>query len=78
VRGQQVDHRLLHAAHQLADAVAAPPEVDQHVGHHLPGAVVGDLAAAVDGHDRNVGNGKKMFALACLAEGEYRRMFQHP
>ncbi len=39
-------------------------QVDQRVGHHLAGAVVGDLAAAVGLHDRDVAGAEQVVRLA--------------
>jgi len=53
VRGQEVDHRLLDAPHQLAHLKIAAAQVEQQISHHLAGAVIGNLPAAVNLHDRD-------------------------
>ena len=79
VIGQRIDDRLLHQQHQFAHFERAPRQVDQQIGDELAGAVVGDLAAAVDVHQRDAGRVlQQVFGLARLAEGKYRRMLEQP
>ena len=49
-----VDDRVLERLHELARRQRAALEIQQNVRHELAGAVIRDLAAAVDLHDRNV------------------------
>jgi hypothetical protein len=64
--------------HQAAHLELAPAQVEQQVDHDLAGAVVGDLAAAVDLHHRDADVAQQVFRLARQALGEYRRMFAEP
>ena len=52
-RGTGRDERRLEGADERADEQAAIVEGDDRVGHELTRAVVGDLAAALDVHDRD-------------------------
>src|SRR5690606_26581623 len=76
--GQGVDHRLLDPAHVVAHADLQPAQVEQRVGHDLAGAVVGDLAAAVDVQHRDVARGEHVLGAAGLAEGEHRIVLDQP
>src|SRR5690606_29508311 len=76
--GQGVDHRLLDPAHVVAHADLQAAQVEQRVGHDLAGAVVGDLAAAVDVQHRNVARGQHVLGAAGLAEGEHRFVLDQP
>jgi hypothetical protein len=78
VAGQQVDHRLLDAIHQAAHLELAPAQVEQQIDHDLAGAVVSDLAAAVDLHHRDADVTQQVFRLAREALREYRRMLAEP
>ena len=76
--GQPIDDGLLEAMHQFAHLEFAPGEIEQHIDHRLPGAVVGDLAAAVDGDDRDADVAEQVFTLAGLPEGKDRRVLDDP
>ena len=76
--GQRAQHRLLQAVHVFLDEVAAPAQVDQRIGHDLSGAVVGDLAAAVGGDDRDVARRQHVVGLAGQALREHRRVLAKP
>jgi hypothetical protein len=78
VAGQQVDHRLFDAIDQAAHRKFAPAQVEQQVGDDLAGAVIGDLAAAIDLHHRDADVLEQMLRLARQALREYRRMFAEP
>jgi hypothetical protein len=69
VVGDAVDEGLFEQVHHLAHLEAAAVEVEQQVAHHLAGAVVGDLAAAVDLDQRDVGDVEQVLGLAGLAQG---------
>src|SRR5579885_666747 len=53
VPAQQVDNRLLGAAHEFAHPEAAAGEVEQEINHELAGTVVGHLSAPIRTYDRN-------------------------
>ena len=55
-----------------------PAQVDQRIGHELAGAVVGDLAAAIGAHHRDVAGRQHVLGLAGLAEGEDRIVLDQP
>ena len=75
---ERVDQRLLDPVHQLAHADLEPAQVEQWIGHDLARAVVGDLAAAVDRHDRDLARQQHVFPFAGLAEREHRIVFEQP
>jgi hypothetical protein len=53
-------------------------EVEQQIDHHLAGAVIGDLAAAIDLDQRDAVIAQQVFRLAGLAERIDRRVFADP
>ena len=57
---QRAQHGFFQPVHVFLDEDAAPPQVDQRVRHHLVGAVVGDLPAAVGGHHVRRGLGDEV------------------
>ena len=65
-------------AHQLAHAQPQALEVDHHIHHQLAGAVIGDLAATVGFHQRNIGGAQQMLGLAGQAQGVHRRVLHQP
>jgi hypothetical protein len=75
---QRADRRLLQPVHVFLDEDAVPLQVDQRVGHHLAGAVVGHLPAAVGGHHRDVARRQHVLGPAGQAQGEHRRMLANP
>ena len=64
--------------HQFAHLEAAALQVEQQVDDDLAGAVVGDLAAAVDLHDRDADVAQQVFGLAGQAQREHRRVLAEP
>src|SRR5690606_25354904 len=75
---QGVDHRLLDPAHVVAHAQLQAAQVEQRIGDDLAGAVVGDLAPAIDLHHRDVARREHVLGFSGLAEGEYRIMLDQP
>ncbi|GAB1423472.1 hypothetical protein MASR2M16_07060 [Thauera terpenica] len=76
---KRVDDGLFHQLHQLAHLETAAREVDEEVGDELAGAVIGDLSATVDVHQRDGGGiVQQVLRLARLAEGVHRRVLQQP
>src|SRR5688572_12351461 len=71
-RADEIDHRLLEQADECLDLEPAPDEVDQRIEHHLPGAVVGNVAAAVHA-DRIRDDG-----FAALPDRIHGRMLEKP
>ena len=61
-----------------SNLVGAALEVEQEIGDDLAGAVVGDLAAAVDAHHGNAGVGQPVLGIARQTQGDYRRMRAQP
>ena len=78
VSGQQFDHRFFQRRDQHPHAQPQSPHVQQAVNHHLAGAVISDLTAAIRLNDRNIAGGQQMFRLAGQPQGEHRRMFDPP
>jgi hypothetical protein len=60
---QRADHRIFQPVHIFLDEVAQALQIQQRIGHHLTGAVVGHLAAAVGGHHRNIAGVQHMVGL---------------
>ena len=58
--------------------MASAPQVQQRVGHHLAGAVVGDLAAAVGAHHGDVAGAEHVFVAPGHALREHRRVLDQP
>src|SRR5690606_6389831 len=54
------------------------PQVDEDVRNDLTRAVIRDLTAAVDLHDRDVAGRKEMRSVGIEAEREYRRVLDEP
>ncbi len=75
---QQVDHCLFHQPHQFAHVDLPAAHVEQQVGDDLAGAVIGDLAAAVDLDHWNIGTVQQVFRLAGKTLGVYGRMLHQP
>jgi acyl-CoA synthetase (AMP-forming)/AMP-acid ligase II len=75
---QCADDGLFDAVHVLFDEVAPATQVQQGVGHHLAGAVVGDLSTAVAGDDRDIAGCQHMARLGMHAQGVDRRMLDEP
>ena len=63
---------------QFPHLEGAAVEVEQEVDADLAGAVVGDLAAAVDLHQRDTDIPQQVLRLSGLAQGEYRGVFDDP
>ena len=78
VFAQRVDQRGFDAEDVFLDVDRQPPQVHQRIGHHLPRAVVGDLAAAVGAHDRDVAGGQQVRVLSGDALCEDRVVFNQP
>lgn len=75
---QQIDNALLERRHELAHADAGALEVDQRVDHEDAGAMVGDLAAAIDLYDRDIAGRKHVFLARVQAQGKYGRVLAEP
>ena len=54
----------LERRHEIAHAELRATQVDQRIDDELAGPVIGDLAAAIDLHDRNVAGREHVLALA--------------
>ena len=50
--GQRGDDPVFKGRDEGADIAAAPLEIEHHIGHPLPGPVIGELAAAARRKDR--------------------------
>jgi hypothetical protein len=76
---EQVYHGLFHAPNERADTEGAPAQVEHQVRNELAGAVIRDLAAAVDAHYRDaVVHARQVFRLARDAQRVHRRMLEQP
>src|SRR5699024_3069433 len=64
--------------HQAADSEPQAFEIDHDVNHDLARAVVGNLTAAVNGHNLDVAGGQNMFGAAVAPLREYRFVVQKP
>ena len=60
------------------DVIAGATQVDERISHHLPRPVVGDLAAAVGLHHRDVARVEQVVLPAGQALGENRIMLTNP
>src|SRR6476619_5497046 len=76
--GQRVDQCLLDPVDVLAHAQFQPAQVEQRIRDDLPGAVIRDLAAAIEGDDRDLAGREHVFGFAGLAEGEHRLVLDQP
>src|SRR6476619_1841078 len=76
--GQRVDQRLLDPVDVLAHAQFQPAQVEPRIRDGLPGAVIRDLAAAIDVDDRDLAGREHVFGFAGLAEGEHRLVLDQP
>ena len=63
---------------QSATTETQAPQVEERIHHRLPGAVIGDLAAAIGGDDRNCAGRDDVLAPAGKPEREDRRMLNQP
>ena len=75
---QQVDHRLLDATDEIADAQTAPVQVDEQINNGLTGTVIGNLAAAIDANHFDAVIKQPVFRLARTPQGIDRRMLAKP
>src|SRR5262249_31565592 len=72
------DYRFLDAVDVFLDVVTGAAQVDQRIGHHLAGAVVGHLPAAIRLHDRGFAGVEYMVSLAGQTLRVDRRVFADP
>src|SRR5690606_37424505 len=72
IPGQQIDDRLLQEGHQPSYPQIAPPQIEQRIEDQLAGAVIGHLAAAIGGDDRDFARREQMLGLAVQALRENR------
>ncbi|MGH3363746.1 MAG: hypothetical protein ACRDOW_03385, partial [Nocardioidaceae bacterium] len=70
-----MDQRLLQPS-DVVDDLDVVGEPDDGVADELPRAVEGDLAAAVDVHDRCAAGDRPFVRLGALAGGEHRRVLE--
>ena len=75
---QRADHGFLDAVDVFLDEVARALQVQQRVGHHLPGAVVRHLPAAVGRHHGDVAGVENVLWPTCQALRVHRRVLAHP
>ena len=78
VAGGEVDHTLFEGSDEVANAEIQPFQIDQRIHHEHAGAVVGDLPATVDLHDRYVARFEQVLAVCVQAQREHRRVFGEP
>ena len=78
VEREKLDQSLLDMVDKVADAEFAALEIEEEVEHPLAGAVVGDLAAAVDLDDGDIAGGEDVFGFAGLTLGEDAGVLQEP
>jgi hypothetical protein len=67
---QRADHRIFQPVHIFFDEVAHALQIQQRIGHHLTGAVIGHLAAAIGGHHGNIAGVQNIFGFAGQPLGE--------
>jgi hypothetical protein len=77
-RCEQSDDAVLESHHELPHAERATADVEQRIDDELTGAVIRDLAAAIDLHQRNVAGRQHVLGRGVHAEREHRRMFEKP
>ncbi len=75
---ERADRGLFHAVDVFLHVVAGAPQIDERIGHHLPGAVEGDLPAAVGGDHGDVARGQQVVRAAREALGEMGCVLAHP
>ena len=75
---ERANHRLFEPVHIFLDVATRALQVHHRIGHHLPGAVVSDLPAAVALHHRDVAGRKHMRGLTREPLGEHRRVLAQP
>ena len=77
--GEQVDHGLLEHGDERSHLDPAPSEVDEGIEHDLARAVISDLAAPLDLHDRNSAVAARSVPRICgEPERVDRRMLEQP
>ncbi len=69
---------MLERRDQVANAEPGAPQVDERVDHELAGAVVGDLAATVDLHDRDVPRREQVFRRSIQAQRKNAFVLREP
>src|SRR5690606_16871104 len=76
--GERLDQPFLEAANEAAHVATAPGEVEHHIGHALPGAVIGRLAAAAGADHRETLRVENVAVLCAGAGGVERGVLDQP
>src|SRR5581483_5036873 len=76
--GSIIDDAALESGDDVANTESGTPQVDQRVDDELTGTVIGNLAATIDLHDRNVARSQYMITTRVHAQREDRRVLEEP
>ncbi len=59
--GSEIDNALFERGYEVANAEPGPANVDERINHELAGTVIGNLAATINLHDRDVARCEQVF-----------------